>query len=534
MSRINPSVTLWVVIRSGLSLLAGAILVAAILMAQHFLGGGLLRVAPVVLDLGGSSPVEISRPGQHVTVPLAFDHGLKARHFSRVTLDLDARAPGHRFSIAWFSSDDTGRVFKAPLARISETRYQAHLSDETNWQGAPLSGALIVEGVPRYPVSLRTATLDSPDLGSLAALRATFADWITLEGWGARGWAGFSVDQIGARDVGAPLTLTAAAAAWVGLSLLLFGLWSWARRDRVEWAVAVAFVLAAWIVLDLRWQVDLWQQMESTRAQYSGKSWEEKRLASEDADIVGFINRFKERVDENTARIFVIDERDQYYQPLRAKYYLLPRTAAASLPALEWLQPGDHLMVFRTANRLSVSRIEDRDRTGRREYEHDPVMMGAREFAVPSTGVSPHAGTIGRCESTHREGGGLVVEMPAQTVLPGAYRFAFHLTDPLGSESVRLVVDARDEDGNLQARYNRQVSVPPGGDSHHDLGVEVPGGGYVHVAIEGASDSLCVVGLELKPIIDRPLLVVARPGSDVHRLVEPVFQSGMGSVYRVR
>jgi hypothetical protein len=191
-------------------------------------------------------------------------------------------------------------------------------------------------------------------------------------------------------------------------------------------------------------------------------------------------------------------------------------------------------MVFRSANRLSVSSIKDRDMTSRREYGDDPVSMGAREFAMPSGGVSPHSGTIGSCESAHREGDLLIIGMPARTVPPGAYLFSFHLMDPLGSESVRLVVDMRDEDGSLQARYSRQVSVPPGGDSHHDLGVEVPEGGYAHAAIEGGSDSLCAVGLGLKPIIDRPLLVVARPGSEVHRLVQPVFQSGMGSVYRVR
>jgi len=70
-------------------------------------------------------------------------------------------------------------------------------------------------------------------------------------------------------------TIILAALAWYAL----------ARRrgfaTALPAALAVLFV-GGWLLLDLRWTVNLGRQVRATAAQYAGKDWRESRLAAED------------------------------------------------------------------------------------------------------------------------------------------------------------------------------------------------------------------------------------------------------------
>ncbi len=55
----------------------------------------------------------------------------------------------------------------------------------------------------------------------------------------------------------------------------------------------------------MRWQLNLWRQLDMTRFQYAGKSWEDKRLAAEDGRLFAFMREAKAKIGDAPAHVFV-------------------------------------------------------------------------------------------------------------------------------------------------------------------------------------------------------------------------------------
>ncbi|MEZ5583166.1 MAG: hypothetical protein R3F37_10750 [Candidatus Competibacteraceae bacterium] len=141
-----------------------------------------------------------------------------------------------------------------------------------------------------------------------------------------------------------------AVALWVGLCIVIYFGVLVIRRLPVTIVPFAAFILTGWLVLDARWQWSLWNQLESTEAQFSGKDWQEKRLAGEDGGLFQFILEIKSLLPAEPARIFIISadpfEGTRYLRS-RARYHLLPHNVFPLLSSLPThAQPGDYLLVF--------------------------------------------------------------------------------------------------------------------------------------------------------------------------------------------
>jgi hypothetical protein len=106
--------------------------------------------------------------------------------------------------------------------------------------------------------------------------------------------------------------------------------------------VLASVVLAGWVLLDARWQLDLWRQLGLTRERYAGKSWLEKRLAAEDTALFRFALDVKARLPPSPQVVYLLasepDAADRYLQ-LRLRYHLLPHNVCTyySVPPNELL-----------------------------------------------------------------------------------------------------------------------------------------------------------------------------------------------------
>jgi hypothetical protein len=158
--------------------------------------------------------------------------------------------------------------------------------------------------------------------GDLAALAT---DW-----FGAWPWTQRSVHALG-RDTDTPrarsLALCIALAVAIALIwiALLFG-----RRDPRVALAGAAVVAAAWLALDVVWQAGLWGRLQTTRAVYSGLSWEQRQSTVADVDIAAAAENLRAilRDEPERSRILVYTGPERGYELLRFIWHLLPRNVA--------------------------------------------------------------------------------------------------------------------------------------------------------------------------------------------------------------
>jgi hypothetical protein len=114
-------------------------------------------------------------------------------------------------------------------------------------------------------------------------------------------------------------------------------------------AAWIGILVAAWLVLDARWTLNLLRQVRVTADTYAGKDIAEKHRAAEDGALYAFIEQARAVMPATPARVFVVS--DARYFRERAVYHLLPHNAytdrtAGSMPPATALRPGDWLVVY--------------------------------------------------------------------------------------------------------------------------------------------------------------------------------------------
>ncbi len=192
-------------------------------------------------------------------------------------------------------------------------------------------------------------TGDRSSLGITGLLIRLWREWTVFDGW-----RGHSTHFIFGVAPSALLSPVIAAAAWGGLSAVLYmGLLRWRQQTWKLWPFALLFLLV-WMILDARWQVNLWRQMGVTRQQYAGKTWEEKRLVAGDGALFRFVSEVKQWLPERPVRIFIVSATPHQrggteYIRLRTHYHLLPHnvySAKARPPSQQQARTGDFILIL--------------------------------------------------------------------------------------------------------------------------------------------------------------------------------------------
>jgi hypothetical protein len=247
--------------------------------------------------------------------------------------------------LLWQTDYAPNRTNAVPVRIESGRIMPVLLVKESQWIGRVKRMALAISGNLPQPLIVR-GLLAKP-MDAVDVLRDRTHEWFAFEAW-----TGTSINTVtgGADLQELPLPLLLAAA--IALSMLALGL---LRRFRPGWLSAsvgtalVAYFAGAWLLLDMRWTWNLVRQTQSTSERYSGKSWEEKRLSSDDGALFAFVQKALKVLPEKTARIFIVA--DEHYFRGRAAYHLYPHNVFFDprnnlMPAADQLQPGDWLLVY--------------------------------------------------------------------------------------------------------------------------------------------------------------------------------------------
>jgi hypothetical protein len=276
-----------------------------------------------------------------VTVTVA----LSAGDYRGVAWQLSGLPAGTDARLLWRSEFKPGRTFTLAIPMEADRLAPVVAARDPNWIG-PLNGIALALRLPAAAtVRVSGVTLDPLTLRSQLAGR--LRDWTTFEAW-----SGASINTVvggvDLQELPLPVLLGLAAMLAAAAAIAL-------ARWRPQWmgaglplALAVMFV-AAWLVLDARWQWNLARQVVLTGRTYAGLDWREKHVAAEDGPLFEFIEKVRAKLLPAEARVFMFA--DAHYFRGRGAYHLYPHNVffnpwTNSLPPAATLRPGDYVVVY--------------------------------------------------------------------------------------------------------------------------------------------------------------------------------------------
>ncbi len=529
------------VVRASVSLLVGLLLLSMLGWIVHKSGPGLVQVAPLALGAGLADDalrteeplirLQVTRSGETPTLNLPMTEPIDARRYERAVLLVEEPHPEYRFAFAWVLANEPGAPRVVLMDRVDDTRHELDLVDRPDWVGTVRGAAFVLGGPAGPPITVSHARLSPVSADMITLYRDLLIDWMTFEGW-----SGHSVNFIRGWRPGGPVSPVLAVALWVLLSIGVYAIWSAAGRHGLASGSLVFIFMIGWLSLDLRWQTDLSRQMAITWDQYSGKTWEEKRLSAEDGELFALVRAAKDYFGDESRRVFVVAERDYSYPALRAKYHLLPHNADHQLPRLEYLRAGDYLLSLGTGDdRLQLNRIRVQDPRGA-----GVVDEGSRPFTADeldgsgSELVRDLDAPGGYARVQQGSTGDLITLRTADALAPGYYNLRFLLASSESPGQALIRVGAYGGASNRPEQwFMHRVNVSPDGYITVDLGVVLPEASHLAVRVTGASPGLRSAGFEIGTLEWRREPMLASSGN-LRRVVEPVLQSRAGTLYRVR
>ncbi len=318
---------------------------------QLSLAGADFRVVMGAGALDGSAlKVGSIGPQNSALQSIALDH-IAAVDFSILRYRFEGFPRTLELSLVYRRADapDDVQVIALPWPGSGSASYD--LSTIAQWRGEIIElgfaefpiGQLVPPDQSFKPFTLRGAKLMAPSWrGKLAVLKT---DWFGFWPWSQR-----SVHALG-RDTDAPRAHSIVIVLFLGIAMTLA--WAWLilgwRGTRIAKLLS-GLVLAAWVLLDLRWQTSLWWKHETTRELYAGKTWHERSRLVADTALIDAADRVQQllRQEPDTTRILLYA--NSPYEQFRLCYHLLPANVGLLALAVTNSEhaslPVDALIVF--------------------------------------------------------------------------------------------------------------------------------------------------------------------------------------------
>ncbi|HEX8010436.1 MAG TPA: hypothetical protein VF814_05820 [Casimicrobiaceae bacterium] len=335
-----------------LGIALGVVLLYAV--ATKSSGGWADGPAPIVVSGSGWIPVEgtgrrdgdafvLTAPGAGgVAVLAAKLTPFQAKDFPRLEWALDSADPPSEVFLVWRTREHPKRNSSKRLEWLVNGVAPLELSADDGWSGTVTGVALVVRSSLAAPLRVGALRMASPSATEIAS--ALWRQWsarILLRGYSIS----FPFDSERAHY----LPLLSGVAVAEGIAILAYGLLArrrgWPRDRRVLWAI----FLGGWILLDLRWQVNLWQGAIDQGVRFAGKTTEAKHRAAGDAALYALLERIKAALPAPPARVVLFC--DNVAICSRAAFFLYPhnvfRAVDASLrpPDPQRLRAGDYLLI---------------------------------------------------------------------------------------------------------------------------------------------------------------------------------------------
>ncbi|HEY2968014.1 MAG TPA: hypothetical protein VGK75_06560 [Casimicrobiaceae bacterium] len=267
----------------------------------------------------------------------------QAKDFSRVEWTLDSPQAPDELLFVWRTREHPKKNHVKRLQWLVTGVAPLDLKSDDGWNGSVTGVALLLRGGLAAPLRIESMRIASRSANAVAS--------DLVQQWGERNeLRGYSVtfpfDAERAHDLPA-LTAIAVAEGLAVCAYLLLARWrGWRRDRRVLWGI----VLGGWLLLDLRWQVNLWREVGERGFRFAGKSTEEKHLAADDAALFALVEKMKSGLPATPARVVLYCDSDLLC--VRAAFLIYPHNVyravhrKRTLPNPDELHAGDFLLLI--------------------------------------------------------------------------------------------------------------------------------------------------------------------------------------------
>ncbi|MFW6340564.1 MAG: hypothetical protein ACOC0Q_06820, partial [Wenzhouxiangella sp.] len=300
----------------------------------------------------------VMAPGQRGRALLAVELpiGLAAADFERIDLRFRSGVPG-QLALGWSRT----RQFQPDLTMAPTTTGQSSatfgVASEATWRDPIYFLAVEQLGFIDGPWTLESMVLQPAPISFARAQRILLDSLLVQAPWVQR-----NPHFLWPMDPVARVSPVLAAALWIaltGLLLWLVGL----RRRRWHLAWLALPVLIGWLLLDLRWQVELIHKAHATVASFAGQGPDERFAADLDGELFEFLqNLRRDHPRSDFKRVYAFSEVEFWRK--RARYHLAawdvrPAATERLQPALAaQFRPGDLILLLR-AGGISLVPADD-------------------------------------------------------------------------------------------------------------------------------------------------------------------------------
>ncbi|MEP6996593.1 MAG: hypothetical protein ABI900_03040 [Betaproteobacteria bacterium] len=246
----------------------------------------------------------------------------------------------------WRTQERPNRNFSKALSWTGTHIAPLELGADDGWSGSVTAVALAAHGSLPRPLVLDSFSVPAVSVSSVIGdIAAQWSAFIPIVA------ASVTLPFDDERSHYATLLATIACGGLFAAAVY----WLLTRRalpgdPRVYWAI----VIAGWLMLDMRWQVNLWRQLTRTATMFAGKTVEEKRLASDDRELYALMQEVSMALPAPPVRIHFLA--DDLALRTRGSYFLYPQNVyhsdatLARKPVPEELKSGDYVLLFLTSD----------------------------------------------------------------------------------------------------------------------------------------------------------------------------------------
>jgi len=261
-----------------------------------------------------------------------------AKEFSRVEWNIES-AQGPQLAFVWRTRENPRRTYSKPLQWLVTGAAPLTLTADDGWSGT-ITGVGLIAAAMNTPVRVRSLRIVSPSVFAAADdLARQWSSRNPLRGYSVN----YPFDAERGHDLPAVVAVAIAEAAALAIYLLLARWRGWPRDRRVLWGI----FLGGWLLLDVRWQTNLWRETGARAERFAGKSTGQMHLAAEDAPLYTLMGKMKGALPGTPVRVFLYCDNDNLCA--RAAFLLYPhnvyRAGRRALPAPEELHEGDYLLL---------------------------------------------------------------------------------------------------------------------------------------------------------------------------------------------
>lgn len=246
----------------------------------------------------------------------------------------------------WRTQERPNRNFSRRLTWTGTHIAPLDLGPDDGWTGSIAGVALVARGVLPRPLELDA--LSVPEVSVATVIGDLAAQWTAFIPIVA---ASVTLPFDDERSHYATLLATVACGGFLAMAIY----WLLTRRAVTRDArVYGAIFIAAWLIVDIRFQVNLWRQLERTAAMFAGKTGEEKRLASDDHELYTLMRDVSAALPAPPARVHLIA--DDLTLRTRGSYFLYPQnvyhsiTPRARKPVPQDFRSGDYVLLVLTGD----------------------------------------------------------------------------------------------------------------------------------------------------------------------------------------